>query len=465
MNKFDLVIIGGGASGFAAAIKADSLKAKTLIINSGLPMGGTCVNVGCVPTKFLLEVAGNYYEANHSRYSSLGSSAKIDFTKLMEEKDKLVNSLRKSNYNDVLKNLPNVTYKEGRAHFINEFEIEINGDKFSASKFIIASGSSTKTIPIEGLKEAGYLNNRTALELKKLPERLLVIGAGPIGLEFSQIFSRLGSKVTVVELMGRILPQVEPIISEELKKCLQEEGIRIITGAKTKKVKKNKKKVVQIEKNGDIESIETEEILLATGLVGNSQELGIEHIGIETDKNGFIKVNEYFQTSKLHIYAAGDIIGAPWLETIAAKEGNIAASNALTENKIKMDYNNIPYAVFTTPSVASVGMKESEYIDKFGTCLCRLVKMDKVPKAKAIKKTKGLIFMVIGHKDKKIKGVHILSELAHEIIHEATLAVRQGLTIDEIIDMVHIFPTFSEAIKIAAQTFKHDLKRMSCCVE
>lgn len=391
---------------------------------------------------------------------------KLDFSKVVQEKDELINSLRKSNYCDVLENLPNVIYKEGKAKFISEREIEVNGERFSAPKFIIATGSSTRILPIKGLKEAGFLTNRTALELKKLPESLLVIGGGPMGLEFAQIFSRFGSKVTVVELMDRILPQAEPIISYELKKYLEEEGIEIITGAKTKEIKlKNGKKSAIIEIGGKEEEFLVEEILLAPGVVGNSRDLGLEDIGVEVDKNGFVKVNEYLETSIPDIYAAGDVIGLPWLETVAAKEGNIAARNALGKGKIKMDFKNIPYAVFTSPQVASVGMKESEYREKFGTCLCSAVEMDKIPKAKAVKDTKGLIFMVIDHRTKKVMGVHILSNLASEMIHEAILAIRFGLTIDDIIDTVHIFPTFSEAVKITAQSFKHDLKRMSCCVE
>lgn len=464
-TRFDLIIIGGGAAGFAAAIKADELGAKTLMVNSGLPMGGTCVNVGCVPTKFLLEVAGDYYKANHSRFASLSSSGKVDFASLMEEKDTLVKSLRKSNYEDLLKNLPNVTYKEGKAHFISEKEIIVGTEKYSARKFIIATGSSPKIIPIEGLKETGFLTHRTALELKKLPESLLVIGGGPIGLEFAQIFSRLGSQVTIAELMERIVLQAEPIISEELRKYLGEKGITIITGAKIKRIMKNEKKIVEIEKDDSVTQLKVDEILLAAGVVGNIRDLGLEKIGLETDKNGFIKVNAYLGTAQAHIYAAGDIIGPPWLETIAAKEGNIAAQNALKDKKIKMDFEGIPYAVFTSPQVASVGMKESEYKEKFGTCLCSMVKMERIPKANAINQTKGLILMVIDHKTKKILGVHILSELAAEIIHEAALALKFWLTIDEIIDTVHIFPTFSESVKIVAQSFKHDPKRMSCCVE
>ncbi|NOX97712.1 MAG: mercury(II) reductase [Nitrospirae bacterium] len=466
MEKYDLIIIGGGAAGFSAAIKADSLGAKTLIVNAGLPMGGTCVNVGCVPTKFLLEVAKDYFRARNYPFKSLKLEAEIGFAEVVEEKDELVTALRKANYSDVLENLPQVTYKEGKGRFLSAGVIEVKGERFSGDKFIISPGSAPKVLPLEGLKEAGFLTNRTALELKSLPESMLVIGAGPIGLEFAQIFSRLGSKVTVLELLERILPQAEPVVSEELQKCLQEEGINIITGAKIKKIeKKDGKKIVVIERENSFREIPVEEILLAAGVVGNSRELGLENLGIEVDKGGFIKVDEYLQTSQPQVYAAGDVSGTPWLETVAAKEGNIACKNALGEERIQMDYHNIPAAVFTSPQVASVGMKEAEYMTEYGTCLCRMVKMDRVPKALALQETKGLIFMVIGHEDKKIKGVHIVSELASEIIHEATLAVKQEMTIDEIIDTVHVFPTFSEAIKIAAQAFTHDPKKMSCCVE
>ncbi|NOZ64561.1 MAG: mercury(II) reductase [Caldiserica bacterium] len=466
MEKYDLIVIGGGAAGFAAAIKADSTGARTLLVNGGIPVGGTCVNVGCVPTKFLLEVAKDYFRAKNYPFQSLQLKAKIDFGKLMQEKDELVNYLRESNYLQVLKNLPQVTYKEGMARFISAKEIEVQGEKFTAPYFILATGSSSRVIPVEGLKEAGFLTHRTILELKKLPQSLLIIGGGPIGLEFAQIFSRLGSKVTLVEAMERILSPVEPIISHALTEYLREEGINILSGVKLKRVeRKNNKKLVTIEKEKSSQEIEVEEILLAAGVRGNSAHLGIENIGVEVGKGGFVRVNEFLQTSIPHIYAAGDVIGPPLLETVAAKEGNIAVRNALSGEGEKIDYRNIPSAVFTSPQVAWVGIKEAEYTAKYGTCLCRKVDMKKVPRAMLGKETKGFIFMVIGHKDEKIKGVHILSELSSEIIHEATLAIRQGLTIGEITDMVHVFPTFSEAVKIAAQVFKHAPEKMSCCIE
>lgn len=466
ITKFDLIIIGGGAAGFAAAIKSDELGAKTALINAGLPIGGTCVNVGCVPTKFLLEVCEINHQMRNSRFKSVSSKdVNLEFQKVIKEKDELVENLRKRNYEDLLTRLKNVEYFNACAKFISKNQLEVNGNIIQGEKFIIATGASPKVLSIPGLIETGFITNREALELKKLPERLLIIGGGPIGLEFAQIFSRLGSEVILVEIMDRILPQVEQLISEELRKHLQKE-FEIHTGAKTKSVEiKNGKKIVRIETNNKDEKIEVDEIFLAAGLVGNTKDLGLEKIGIETDKNGFINVDEYLRTSQENIYASGDVKGAPWLETVAAKEGNVACQNALQNTNKKIDYSIIPYAVFTSPQVASVGMKEEEYMKQYGSCKCSLIQIDRVPKALLVKDTRGVAFMVIHHQTKKIMGVHIIAPNASEIIHEATLAVKYGLTIDDLIDTVHIFPTFSEALKIVSQSFKRDITKMSCCIE
>lgn len=465
-EHFDLTIVGGGAAGFAAAIKADELGAKTALINAGLPIGGTCVNVGCVPTKFLLEVCEMNHQSRNPRFQSLSvSDIKLDFQKVMQEKDELVLALRKRNYEDLLDKLKNVKYFNGYAKFISEKQVQVNGDIFESDKFIIATGSSPKILPIPGLKENGFITNREALELKKLPETLLIIGGGPIGLEFAQIFSRLGSKVILIELLDRILPQAEPLISKELRKYLSQE-FEIYTNTKTKSVEnKNGKKVVNVEIEREEKKFEVDEIFVAAGLTGNTKDLGLEKISVKIDKNGFIVVDKNLKTSKENIYAAGDVKGQPWLETVAAKEGKIACENLLENTSKEIDYSVIPYAIFTSPQVASVGMKEQDYMKQYGTCKCSLVSMDSVPKGLAIKDTRGIIFMVIHHKTNKIMGVHIVSSNASEIIHEATLAVKFGLTIDDIIDTVHVFPTFSETLKIVSQSFKRDITKMSCCVE
>lgn len=467
ITKFDLAIIGGGATGFAAATRADELKIKTAIINTCLPMGGTCINVGCVPTKHFLSIGKELYSPRHPKFGSVVSiKPNFNFKKAVADKDKLLNVLRQKNYQDVLSSFKYVTWIEGKGVFESEHIIDVNGQNIEADKILIATGCSSKIPPIEGLSEAGYLTNREALSLKEHPASLVVLGGGPLGLEFAQIFSRLGTKVTLIEYAQRILAIQEPEISELLKKYLEEERINIITGAKVAKVsKKGKLKEIDFERNGKLEKISVDDILVAAGVIGNIKGIDLEKIGIETEKDCHIKVNDSLQTNLPHIYAAGDCVCHMCLETVAAKEGKIAVENAFLGTKKRIDFSNIPYAVFTDPEVASVGLTEGKYMEKYHTCNCRTVYMDKVPKAVAINDTRGLIKMVVHHQSQKIIGVHILSPVASEMIHEATLAVRFGLSVEEIIDTVHVFPTFSEAIKIAAQAFKRDISTMSCCVE
>lgn len=467
MKKYDLAIIGGGAAGFAASTKADELKIKTALINTGLPMGGTCVNVGCVPTKHLLAIGKELYSFNHSRFQSVSSiGPKFNFEKAMKDKESLLSFLREKNYQDVLDSFKYVTWVEGKGIFESEHIIKVGERRIEAEKIIIATGCSTKIPVIDGLNETGCLTNREALSLSKQPSSLIILGAGPLGLEFAQIFNRLGTKVTVIEYSQRILSMQEPEIAELLKRYLEEDGIEIITEAKAIKAAKTKdNKEITIERKGKYEKIISEDILIAAGVIGNIKGLGLENIGIETEKDCQVKVSEFLQTNISHIYAAGDCVCHMCLETVAAKEGKIAVENAFENAKKKIDFSSIPYAVFTDPEVASVGLTEAEYMKKYKTCNCRTVYMDRIPKALAIKDTRGLIKMVAHHETGKIIGVHILSPVASEIIHEATLAVKFGLTVANIIDTIHVFPTFSEAIKIVAQAFRRDISTMSCCVE
>ncbi|MBI5700374.1 mercury(II) reductase [Candidatus Saganbacteria bacterium] len=466
-KEYDFIIIGGGAAGFAAAIKADELGAKTAMINAGLPIGGTCVNVGCVPTKHLLEVGRDYYAPQHPRFASLGRvKAEFNFKQAIEEKNKLVAGFRQSKYKNVVANLKRVTFVAGRAEFVSAKEIKVGKDLLTAKKFLITTGSSSKILPILGLDQVDYLTNVEALNLKRLPKSIIILGGGPLGLEFAQLFRHFGTKVTVIELMDKILSAQENEISLALRKYLETDGITLKVGAKTTRVQqKGGLKNVEIKSLGKTFQLSAEELLLAAGVVGNTSNMGLEEIGVKIGEGGFIKVNKYYQTSVPNIWAAGDVAGPPWLETVAAKEGNLAARNALSNAKLKVNYDAVPYAVFTSPQVGSVGLTEEEYMKRFKTCACRVVWMDQVPKALAVKETRGLIKMVIHHKTGKIMGVHILSAEAVDLIHEATIAVKFGLTIDQIIDTLHVFPTLSEAIKLVAQSFNKDISQLSCCVE
>jgi mercuric reductase len=468
MNKFDLIIIGGGAAAFAAATKASELGAKAVIINSGLPLGGTCVNVGCVPTKVLLEIGSEYYYPKHPRFRAVknGHSMSFSFKDAIREKDEMVNALRKSNYIQVAEGLAGITVIEGRARFVSPKQVEVNGQTLEADKFIIATGSRPRILPFEGLDKVRYITSQEALSLSRLPESMIIIGAGPLGLEFAQMYARFGTRVTMLKRGTQILTWAEPEVADELRRCLEAEGIEINTEVNVEMLREEGNlKVVEAKIGPESRTFKAEELLLATGVAPNSDKMGLKAAGVEMDSQGFVKVDEGLRTSASHIWAAGDVVGKPFLETVAAKEGSIAISNALEGTKKTLDYDSVPKAVFTDPQVASVGLTEEEFMRRYNVCSCRTMRMDQVPKAMVIKETRGLVKMLIDPKTEAVAGVHMVAPMAADLIHEAVLAVKFKLTIDDIIDTVHVFPTMSEAIKRVAQSFKRDITKMSCCVE
>jgi mercuric reductase len=467
MEKLDLIIIGGGAGGFAAATKASELEAKAVIINGGLPLGGTCVNVGCVPSKILLEIASEFYYPQHPRFEAVmnGHSRTFSFETAIQEKDQLVAALRESNYKRVAGEL-GITVMEGRAKFVSPSRVEVDGQTLEADKFIIATGSRPKILPFKGVDSVRYITNREALNLSRLPESMIVIGAGPIGLEFAQMYARFGTKVTVLEKEKQVLPLAEPEIADELQRCLEQEGIEMHTGVDVEELREEGDLKVVAARVGTLQTtVKGEELLLATGVVPNSDNMNLEAAGVRVTPRGFIEVNDELRTSASNIWAAGDVVGKAFLETVAAKEGNIAANNALVGTKKALDYDSVPKAVFTDPQVASVGLTEEEYMRRYNVCACRTIEIAGVPKAMAIKETRGKVKMAIDPKTEAVAGLHIVAPMAADLIHEATLAVKYKLTIDEIVDTVHVFPTMSEAIKRVAQSFKRDISKMSCCVE
>jgi len=466
-SNYDLIILGGGAAAFAAATEADRRNLRTIIINAGLPLGGTCVNVGCVPSKHLLALGKNLHHPAHPDFPSVEAvTPSFDFARAMADKDALVKALRQQNYQEVLDSFSHVDFLEGRGKLIGPHQVRVGERVLSGSKILIATGSSNNVPPFKGLQETGYLTNIEALDLDRLPASLIVLGSGFLALEFAQIFNRMGVKVTLVARAPRILRVQEPEVSAALRACFESEGIEVRTETNVLEVSQGSNgKQVRVSMPEGKHTLEAEEILLATGVHGNVDDLGLEDVGVEVVDNDHIQVNEQLQTSIPHIYAAGDITGRKRLETVAAKEGKLAVENAFFNAGKSIDFGSIPYAVFTDPEVASVGLTEAEYMAQYGTCSCRTIPMEMVPRAVAVKDTRGLLKMVAHHETGQVMGVHILAPNASEMIHEAVLAVKQALSVDDLIDTVHVFPTYSEAIKIAAQAFRRDVSTMSCCVE
>ncbi|WP_048152357.1 mercury(II) reductase [Palaeococcus ferrophilus] len=463
MGEYDFVIIGGGAAGFAAALKADELGVRTLMVNRG-PIGGTCVNVGCVPTKYLLSAFELKRKALFSPYPGMEFSIeKFDFAELMEGKERLVRKLRKEKYEKVIEGLENVDYVDGSARFTSRDTVNVDGKRFRFKKALIATGSKARIIPLKGLEAVRerVLTHVEALNLREVPDSVIVIGGRAQALEFAQVFARAGSKVTLLQRSIRIMPDAEPELALELEEILGEE-VEIHTLAAPRALKRGGDGVVlEATVDGEARTFEGEYIFFATGRVPNTAGLGLENLGVRTDERGFIAVDETMRAGG-NVYAAGDVVGEPMLETVAAREGFVAASNALGAGPVEMDYSVVPKVVFTDPQLASVGLTDRE-ASKARRCLCNTVEFSSVPKARILGEERGLIKMVVDNETERILGVHILAHNAAEMIHEAAMIVRNNMTLDDVIETLHVFPTMSEAIKLVALSFKGDVSKMPCC--
>lgn len=467
MKKFDLIIIGGGAGAFAAAIKANELKAKTALINSGLPLGGTCVNVGCVPSKALLWAGEIMHNAEHHGVPGIELERKqFNFKTVVKDELALVEKLRTEKYERVLKNLEHVTFMEDKAKFTSSETVEVNGEELSAEKFIIATGSTATAPPIEGIKETGYITHIEALKLDKQPRELIVIGAGAVGLEFAQMYARFGTKVTLLQRGPVIFPPGEKELTDHLAKLLTKEGVSVMTNAEVSKAaKEDDKKVVHYTVNGNAHSVVADEILLATGKTPNTDKLGLDKAGVTVNDRKAVQVSSTFKTSQVNISAVGDVTDLSLrLETTAGREGSLAAENVLSGARKSIEYNTVPYTVFTDPQYASVGFTEDQQMKELGTCACRTVSFADIPKAILTHRTEGMIKMSIHPETKVIMGVHILAPHAGDLIAQAMVLIQNKNTIDDVTNSMPVFPTLSEAIKIVAMSFTKDISKLSCCI-
>ena len=464
-SKYDLIIIGGGSAAFSAAIKASERDKNVLMINDGLPIGGTCVNVGCVPSKTLIRIAEQFHIANHPNFDGIKpGNSKIDFKEVVKQKTELVEALREHKYVDVLKDDPNVTILKAFARLIDKNTVEADGKKYSAENILIATGSTTFIPELRGLKETGYLTNETLYELNELPDHLIVIGGRYIALENAQMFARLGSKVTILQRSNRILPDEMPDITETLKEYLEGEGIEIKIGVKIKSIEKHNGKVlIKASAKDEEEIIEGTNIFVATGRKGNTKGFGLEELGIGIHKNSFIKTNEYLQTSVPNIYAAGDVTGEYLFVYSAAYEGSLAVQNIFGENQTKKDYSVFPWVVFTDPQVAGVGMDENQAYENKIDYEVSTIQLKDVPRSLAARNTKGFIKLIRNKENDKLIGARILASEGSELLMEISLAIKYGITVKELKQIFHPYLTLSEGIKIAAISFDKDVNKLSCC--
>lgn len=451
MLKFDVAVIGGGPGGYVAAIKAAQSGKKTVIIEKNV-LGGVCLNCGCIPTKALIKSISVLEELKKSsQYGLKGidlQNISLDFKKVQERKQQIVKRLTDGVKYLLTANKVQIIF--GEATLLNGNSIRVNNEIIEADNIIIATGSVVFHPPIPVTGEAKIITSEEALQLSEAPPNVVVIGGGAIGIEFSYILNRMGSKVTVVEMLDSILPRVDEEVKAEASKTLKGLGIDIITGAKVTSIDGKK---VNYELEGTQKSIDTDSILMAVGRIPNAAGLNIEAAGIKMDRKA-IAVDEYLRTSRPNIYAIGDVNGKVMLAHTASMEGIIAVEN-IGGNAIAMDYQKIPQCIYIKPEIASVGLTEKEARDTYGN-----IKIGKFPlaangKALIEDETAGFIKVIISADVHEILGVHIIGPHATDLISEAALAMGMEATADIVAQTIHPHPTIAEIIPEAFHAALH----------
>ncbi len=461
--EYDLLIIGSGSAAFAAAIKARDLGASVALVERGT-IGGTCVNIGCVPSKALLRPAELYHQAGHAPFPGIEVAAgKVDLAALVAAKDELVEVLRQEKYANLLE-VYGIELIAGTARFSGPDTVVVDGREITAGRYLVATGASPWMPPVAGLAEADPLTSTSALDLVEVPGELIVVGANAIGLELGQLFAHLGAKVTWVEALERIAPFEEPEISGVLCGHLTREGADVHVGATARRAGREGDRVwLEIEVDGVVRRLEADRLLMATGRRPNTADLGLELAGVETDRRGAIVVDAEMATSNPRVWAAGDVTTSPQFVYVAAASGNLAAENALRAAGRRMDFRTMPRVTFTTPSIASVGLTEAAAREAGMAVMTSVLPLEAVPRALVNRDTTGVVKLVADEASGELLGAHVLAEGAGDVIQAAVMALTYHATVDEIAAAFHPYLTMAEALKLAAQGFSKDVKNLSCC--
>jgi mercuric reductase len=480
--SYDLVILGSGSTAFAAALHAAEL-GKTVVMTESRTVGGTCANRGCLPSKNLIEAARLVYEAAHPRYPGLTPvHLPFSWAELVAQKDEIIQEYRAHKYEGLLDDPDHMEVVCGHARLISDHEVEVqNADGVRClvgEQILIATGSSPNIPQLPGLANVPYLTSYLlsssddpwGTELREQPRSLLILGGGSIALELGQVLARFGTQVTLITRGSSILSSYEPEIAEILTRILQEEGLRIVTETQVRAVQHKGEGVeLTIKKLDDNQqTISAEKLLIATGRRPNTQEIGLERAGVKVDQAGAVRVDRTLRTNVPHVWAAGDVIGreteSQMATPVGARDGKIAAHNALAGEPLReIDHTVIPRTIFTDPQVAVVGMTDAEAEATGIACECNTIPLSVVPRAGAIRDTRGVIEMVLEGPTRRVVGISMLGANAGEVIGEAAMALRFGATAEDFIDLMHVYPTMAEALKLVTISFTKDVNRLSCC--
>ena len=454
-QSYDLVVIGGGMAGYASAIRASQLGMKAACVEKRNKLGGTCLNIGCIPSKALLHSSELYEQAVHGQKHGIAGSMHLDLAALMTRKDEVVNGLTKG---------VEWLFKKNKIdHFIGSASISAPGKvdinitdgkslELNTKRILIATGSETTPLPGVTIDEERIVSSTGAINLPEVPQKLVVIGAGVIGVELGSVWRRLGSEVTMLEYLDHITPGLDSEVSKQFQKLLEKQGIKFKLSTKVTGATTNGNSITLTAEpvaGGDAEEIEADYVLVAIGRRAYTQGLGLEEIGVALDDRGRVKVNEHFETNVAGIYAAGDVIAGPMLAHKAEEDG-VAAAEVMAGQKSHVDYNLIPAVIYTTPEVATIGKTEDQ-LKAEGV----KYKVGKFPflansRARVMGQPDGFVKILADAETDQVYGVHIIGPQAGTIIGEASLAMNFDATAEDIAITYHSHPDLNEAVKEAA---------------
>ncbi|MBD3360329.1 dihydrolipoyl dehydrogenase [Candidatus Peregrinibacteria bacterium] len=443
MKKYDVIVIGSG-SGMNVVDEALRKKLKVALIEKG-PLGGTCLNVGCIPSKMLVYPADRIMEIKEAKKLGIKAAiTNIDFKKIMQRMHKVVNEGREQMKKEI-KNIKKLDFYTEEGKFTDEYTLEVEGKKIKGNKIFIACGARPFIPPIKGIDKIDYYTNENILNIEKPPKEMIIIGGGYISVEYAHFFSAVGTKITILQSDKMLVPHLEPEIAGLLEKELKKRT-EIRTGTKAVEVKKEGKHylVTGEKKSGKKKSFKTEKIMVATGRKPNTDILQIKNTGVKTDEKGFIKTNKYLETNKKNIWAFGDVTGKQMFTHVANKEAEIAWKNASSKRKEKMDYSAIPFAVFTWPQIASVGITEKEAEEKYDNIITGKAYYSDIAKGDAMVEKKGFA-KAMATKTNKLLGFHVIGPHAPILIQEVTNSIATK-SLKPISKGLHIHPALTELI-------------------
>lgn len=452
MERYDLAVIGGGTAGLVSAAVSAGIGARTALVEKHR-LGGECLWTGCVPSKAIIRSASVLHTLRRAaEYGIDVQGGRADFGRVMDRVHAIIASIQPHDSPERFRAM-GVDVIEGRARFVSPEEADVGGRRVRAKRWILATGSRTAVPPVGGIEATGYLTHETLWGLRALPESMVVLGTGPIGIEMAQAFARLGSSVTVVGSGDRVLEREDPEIAAVLARQLEREGIRLLLGSRATAVRLDAgAKVVTVATIAGETELRAAELLVATGRRPNVEEMGLEAIGVEVGENG-VSVDATLRTSAHNVWAAGDVVGPYRFTHVADYQARIAAPNALFPLRRKVDYRVVPWCTYTEPEVARVGMTEAEARAEWGdgAGVYRYAH-DSLDRALCDGEPDGLTKLVLDPKG-RVVGAHVAGPRAGETIHEAVLAVRQRLKLSDLSSMIHVYPTYPESLKRAADAW------------